>query len=176
MQQRIQNNLQRSTTGTTQPRKQPTVSTAVLICAPFPTKNRLESNPFHPLPISCILRYIRRVFHVFSSFKIDHAFPEKNIPMTRNPWHFEKNDGNVSITERSCAGWNFGGLWHHVIRSPRPNLGWEMINLEDLGLGFNLGFTNLGGGFKYFLFSPRKLGKWSKLTSIFFRWVGSTTR
>ncbi len=33
----------------------------------------------------------------------------------------------------------------------------------------------LGGGFKYFLFSPRSLGKWSNLTSIVFRWVGSTT-
>ena len=31
----------------------------------------------------------------------------------------------------------------------------------------------LGGGFKCFLCSP--LGKWSNLTSIFFRWVGSTT-
>ena len=30
----------------------------------------------------------------------------------------------------------------------------------------------LGGGF---IFSPRKLGKWSNLRSIFFRWVGSTT-
>ena len=29
----------------------------------------------------------------------------------------------------------------------------------------------LGGGFKYFLFSPRTLGKWSNLTSIFFKWV-----
>ena len=28
---------------------------------------------------------------------------------------------------------------------------------------------SLGGGFKYFLFSPRTLGKWSNLTSIFFR-------
>ena len=33
----------------------------------------------------------------------------------------------------------------------------------------------LGGGFEYFLFSPRSLGKGSNLTSIFFRWVGSTT-
>ena len=32
--------------------------------------------------------------------------------------------------------------------------------------------TKLGGGFKYFLFSPEKLGKWSNLTSIFFEWVG----
>ena len=30
----------------------------------------------------------------------------------------------------------------------------------------------LGGGFKYFLFSPWSLGKWSNLTIIFFRWVG----
>ena len=34
----------------------------------------------------------------------------------------------------------------------------------------------LGGGFKIVLFSPRKLGKMSNLTSIFFRWVGSTTK
>ena len=27
---------------------------------------------------------------------------------------------------------------------------------------------NLGGGFKYFLFSPRKLGKWSNLTVAYF--------
>ena len=34
-----------------------------------------------------------------------------------------------------------------------------------------------GGGFKYVLFSPRKLGKIPIpiLTIIFFRWVGSTT-
>ena len=29
---------------------------------------------------------------------------------------------------------------------------------------------------KYFLFSPRKLGKWSNLTSIFFRWVETTNQ
>ena len=33
----------------------------------------------------------------------------------------------------------------------------------------------LVGGFKYVLFSPRSLGKISNLTSIFFRWVASTT-
>ena len=31
------------------------------------------------------------------------------------------------------------------------------------------------GAFKHFLFSTRTLGKWSNLTSIFFKWVGSTT-
>ena len=44
-----------------------------------------------------------------------------------------------------------------------PNDAWDEIHV-------------LGGRFKYiFLFSPRKLGKWSNLTSIFFKWVGSTT-
>ena len=38
----------------------------------------------------------------------------------------------------------------------------------------NIGF--LGGGFKYFLFSPRKLGKIPILTSIFFRWVETTNQ
>ena len=33
----------------------------------------------------------------------------------------------------------------------------------------------IGGSFKYFLFSPRKLGQIPILTSILFRWVGSTT-
>ena len=31
-----------------------------------------------------------------------------------------------------------------------------------------------GGSFKYVLFSPRKLWKWSILTSIFFKWVETT--
>ena len=34
----------------------------------------------------------------------------------------------------------------------------------------------LGGGFDYFLFSPRKLGKLSILTSIFFKWVETTNK
>ena len=35
---------------------------------------------------------------------------------------------------------------------------------------------NLGGGFKHFLFSPRKLGKISNLTSIFFKGVETTNQ
>ena len=38
-----------------------------------------------------------------------------------------------------------------------------------------LSYSYLGGRFKYVLCSSRTLGKWSNLTSIFFRWVGSTT-
>ena len=34
---------------------------------------------------------------------------------------------------------------------------------------------HIGGGFKGFLFSARKFGKSSNLTSIFLNWVGSTT-
>ena len=44
-----------------------------------------------------------------------------------------------------------------------PNDAWDEIHV-------------LGGRFKYiFLFSPQKLGKWSNLTSIFFKGDGSTT-
>ena len=35
--------------------------------------------------------------------------------------------------------------------------------------------SNLNGGFKHFCMFTSTLGKWSNLTSIFFRWVGSTT-
>ena len=33
----------------------------------------------------------------------------------------------------------------------------------------------IGGGFKYLLFSPRNLGKMNPVWLIFFNWVGSTT-
>ena len=47
----------------------------------------------------------------------------------------------------------------------------------SVGTSVLLLFTYLlvGGGFKYFLFSPRKLGKMNPFWLIFFRWVGSTT-
>ena len=45
----------------------------------------------------------------------------------------------------------------------------QMVGLTSLYGGL----INLGGGFKHFLFSPRKLGKWSNLTNIF-RWVETT--
>ena len=40
---------------------------------------------------------------------------------------------------------------------------------------FSLTRSWLGGGFKYFLFSSRSLGKFYTFTSICFKWVGSTT-
>ena len=41
---------------------------------------------------------------------------------------------------------------------------------------FTSGDANLGVGFMFFcMFFPRSMGKWSNLTSIFFKWVGSTT-
>ena len=40
---------------------------------------------------------------------------------------------------------------------------------------FRLCNVHLGGGFKHSLFFIPIWGKWSNLTSIFFRWVGSTT-
>ena len=44
---------------------------------------------------------------------------------------------------------------------------------ENLG-ALGMFKRQLGGGFKYFSFSPRKLGKIPILTSIFFRWVETT--
>ena len=39
---------------------------------------------------------------------------------------------------------------------------------EDIGGGLAFAKEDqLGGGFKYFLFSPRTLGRWSNLTNIF---------
>ena len=49
----------------------------------------------------------------------------------------------------------FGYFWRN-----QPNL-YYLVTTHD----------KLGGGFKYFLFSSRTLGKISNLTSIFFRWV-----
>ena len=45
----------------------------------------------------------------------------------------------------------------------------ETVN--GYGSSFPGRYGKLGGGFKHFLFSPRSLGKWSNLTSIFLRWV-----
>ena len=51
------------------------------------------------------------------------------------------------------------------------------IVVKPIGISFSNGLFSgtRWWQLKYFLFSPRKLGKISILTSIFFRWVGSTT-
>ena len=49
-----------------------------------------------------------------------------------------------------------------------PNPSWWRFLKEE--------WCFLGGGFKYFSFSPRTLGKMSNLTIIFFRWVDSTNQ
>ena len=36
--------------------------------------------------------------------------------------------------------------------------------------------TQLVGGFKYFSFSPRNLGRWFNLTLIYFKWLEATTK
>ena len=46
---------------------------------------------------------------------------------------------------------------------------------KDIEHDFSWTYIFLDGGFKHFLFSPRTLGKIPILTSIFFKWVGSTT-
>ena len=53
----------------------------------------------------------------------------------------------------------------------------QMIHiLEDLTHEIQPPQKRLGGGFKYFLFSPRNLAAMMQFDlRIFFRWVGSTT-
>ena len=60
--------------------------------------------------------------------------------------------------------WTFSRGWW-------SNVTWVYIHM----LHFQFRMTCRLVVFKDFLFSPRKLGKISNLTSIFFRWVGSTT-
>ncbi len=81
----------------------------------------------------------------------------------------------VVIIGLSFKEFYFGKLTHNL-----PDI-WEMCNIELLeGCNLNLcvcstaavyrsEFKTLGGGFRYSLFSPRSLGRWSNLTSIFFK-------
>ena len=57
-----------------------------------------------------------------------------------------------------------------------PSAELKRLNLKSFPMLQNPQTMNLGGGFKYFLFSPRTLGKIPSLTFIFFNWVGSTTK
>ena len=57
----------------------------------------------------------------------------------------------------------------------RPTAGKHCSHSELPGWRLEKGCCFHRSGFKYFLFSPRKLGKMSNLTGIFFKWVGSTT-
>ena len=78
---------------------------------------------------------------------------------------------------------HLGDFSMQVLNPPKHPTFLSKINKESLEklekqMGENWGPTPLsqkdnilGGGFNYFLFSPRKLGKISNLTSIFFRWV-----
>ena len=70
--------------------------------------------------------------------------------------HFQVPPGAKNPTKIRRGTW--GGGW----------LGLRMQQNEET--------KTLGGGFKYFLFSPRKLGKMSNLTSIFFKWVETTNQ
>ena len=46
-------------------------------------------------------------------------------------------------------------------------------SIQSIHVGFH---SKLGGVFKHFSFSPLKLGKWSILTSIFFKWLETTNK
>ena len=54
-----------------------------------------------------------------------------------------------------------------IFKKNRAPLGLLVGGGRLLGIIFHVIRNLLGGGFKYFLFSPRTLGKWSNLTHIF---------
>ena len=66
------------------------------------------------------------------------------------------------------TGWFFVGFF-----SPPPTAIGSELKWCDVLFMFRI--HDLAGGLKHFLCSPRSLGKWSNLTSIFFKWVCSTT-
>ena len=83
--------------------------------------------------------------------------PSNKVPQMENP-ETHSNGARLAVLEIFTSG-----------GEGRPESIWSFQ------VGYGAGFQRLGGGFKYFLFSPRSLGRWSNLTSIFFKCVGSTT-
>ena len=91
------------------------------------------------------------------------------------------NTSSLLITQksfvecRSCAS-NHRNLygWFYVKKSYSQGLTPNLWGLKKLGAGVKK--PCLGAGSKYFFnFRPENLRKWSNLTSIFFKWVGSNT-
>ena len=73
----------------------------------------------------------------------------------------------------SSAGSSNDSLRQHLMPGPwAPGLRWWKVTQKKKEKGWILG----GGNSKIFYFHPECLGKWSNLTSIFFKWVGSTTK
>ena len=110
----------------------------------------------------CVLVFKRSVFSLVVFF----GFPfSKNILV----WVL------LIMVLRRFFVWSFrpfwGSFWSNVTDRCffEPSGKWARILSSQQHLGKCCGW--LVGGFKYVLCSSRSLGKWSNLTSIFFRWV-----
>ena len=121
-------------------------------------------------PKSCLLG-AKNIMLFFQVTQRSLAFLDNKFPCHPEIHHIPKNP-DPSRSNR-------------IFRVPIPSFSKRNVGDPIPFLGHTNGFlgytvyvppkTNLGGGFKHFLFSPRKLGKIPILTSIFFKWVGSTT-
>ena len=77
---------------------------------------------------------------------------------------------NMFVDIRSFPPWN---MKHERWRS--TTVKGQILAFTRFTLSEDRQVTLLAGGNSLFQFSARSLGKWSNLTNIFFRWVGSTT-
>ena len=94
----------------------------------------------------------------------------RGIPSPTSAWQPPSGACVSGAEELEMGGWwsswwfqPMYSIFSYIYHQNQANINWYTIH-------------GLVGGFKYFLkFSPWNLGKWSKLTSNFFKWVGSTT-
>ena len=121
--------------------------------------------------------------------KFFDRWPPQILSKNQGFCHFWRHFGTFHIPIHSVGGFNFPSVWGFGGCRPWRSVGSAADSrgrnpkgepqLPRVGV-FNEGeadkFTKearfptnskLGGGFKYFLFSPRSLGKWSNLTNIF---------
>ena len=120
------------------------------------------------------------------SLQIQHFFDGRGWWILRR---WSEDFGRVSLfvflfQKISCMFGDILVIFEPFLLNPtwRPETtSWQLITSWAIWKGFILNFPDiqvwfvcLGGGFKYILFPPRTLGNWSNLTSIFFKWIGST--
>ena len=116
-------------------------------------------------PMSC-LHWNKRIADVsFFIFSAVLAKQDDSTTTCASSWNV------YSILKRGESLWRFSKVWWFFTVT---DMYWKGEHT-----GYLYGFIRLGFSsrwwFQIFLFWPRKLGKWSNLTSIFFKGVGSTT-
>ena len=83
------------------------------------------------------------------------------------------NDGSESTSANCSGAENREKTFKFLLGCPR-----KLVNGWQMGYNYNLLIHGilLGGGFKYVLFSPRKLGKMNQFWLIFFKGVETTNQ